>query len=70
MAPSKVAEKNLFVSLLFMLKNLFYESFLTIKYILGYKIKVKILVNILVTGFSFINEKFAKIICEKLEIQL
>ena len=53
-----------------MLKDLFYESFLTIQYILGNNIKSIIIFDIYATRFGFINEKFIKIICKKLEIQL
>ena len=52
-----------------MLKNLFYKSFLIIWYILGNKIKAIILIDTCITRFSFIDEKFAENICERLEIQ-
>lgn len=67
-APSKVKEKSLFVSWLFMPKNLFCESFCPIHCTLGNKIKITILVNTCTIEFSFINKKFAKIICKRLKI--
>lgn len=63
-------QKSLFVFLSFLPKNLFYKNFLIIQYILGNKIKVIILVTIYITRFGFIDKKFAKIICKKLEIPL
>ena len=50
-------------------EDLFYESPLTIQCTLGNKIKVTILVDTCATGFGYIDEKFAEIVCEKLEIQ-
>ena len=50
-------------------EDLFCKSSLTIQYTLGNKIKATTLVDICATGFGFIDEKFAKIICKKLEIQ-
>ena len=68
MAFFKVKERSLFVSLLFMLENLFYKSFLTIECILCNKIKATILVDTCITRFCFINEKFVEIVYEKIEI--
>lgn len=51
-------------------KNLFCDSFFTIQNILSNKIKAIIFVNIYATSFSFIHQKFAKIVCKKLEIKL
>ena len=50
-------------------KNSFYKCFLTIQCTLGNKIKVTTLVDPCAAGFGFINEKFIKIVCKKLEIQ-
>ena len=50
-------------------KDLFCKSPLIIQCTLGNKIKAITLVNTYATGFGFIDEKFAVIICEKLEIQ-
>ena len=52
-----------------MLEDLFCESFLTIQYIRGNKIKATTLVDTCPTRFSFIDMKFTEIVCEKLEIQ-
>ena len=52
-----------------MLENLFYKSSLTIYYRLKNKIKTIILVDTCAIGFGFIDEKFAKIVYKKLEIQ-
>ena len=60
----------MFVSLLFMLEDLFYKSFLTIQCILSNKIKTTTLVDTCPTGFGFINKKFAEIVYTRLEIQL
>ena len=51
-------------------KNLFYESFFTIYYILRNKIKTIILADIYVIGYSFIDEEFAEIVCQVLKIEL
>ena len=53
-----------------MLEDLFCKSLLTIQYTLSNKIKATTLIDIYTIRFSFINEKFAEIIYEKLEIQL
>ena len=50
-------------------EDLFCESPLTIQYTLGNKIKATALVDICATRFGFIDEKFAEIVYEKLEIQ-
>ena len=50
-------------------RDLFCESPLTIQCTLGNKIKATTLVDTCATGFGFINEKFAEIVCERLEIQ-
>ena len=50
-------------------KHLFCKIFLTIQYILDNKIKAIILVNTCAARYNFIEEKFAKIVCERLEIQ-
>ena len=49
-----------------MLEDLFCESLLTIQYILGNKIKITTLVDTCATGFDFINEKFAEMVCKDL----
>lgn len=53
-----------------MSEELFCNKSSTIEYILKNQIKKKILIDIFANGFDFINEKFAKIICKILEIQL
>ena len=50
-------------------KNLFCKSFLTIQCILDKKIKAIRLVDACAIRFGFIKKKFAKIVCERLEIQ-
>ena len=50
-------------------EELFCESPPTIQCILGNKIKATTLVDTCATRFGFINEKFAEIVCERLEIQ-
>ena len=50
-------------------EDLFCENPLTIQCTLGNKIKVTTLVDTCATGFGFIDEKFAEIVCERLEIQ-
>ena len=57
------------VFLLFLLENLFCESFLIIRCTLDYKINETILVDIYATKFGFIDKKFAKIICQIFEIE-
>ena len=52
-----------------MLKDLFYKSPFTIQYILGNKIMATILANTYVTGYGFIDKKFAEIVCQILEIE-
>lgn len=52
-----------------MLKDLFCKSFFTIQYILGNKINVIILVNTCAIKYSFINEKFTRIVYQTLEIE-
>ena len=51
-----------------MLEDLFCKSSLTIQYTLGNKIKATTLINTCATGFSFIDKKFAEIVCKKLKI--
>lgn len=51
-----------------MLKNLLYKNLLIIQCIQKNKIKVIILIDTYITKFDFINKKFAKIICKKLDI--
>lgn len=60
----------MFISLLFMLKNLFYKSFLDIQYMLRNEIKITILVNTYAILFYFINKWFEKNVCKKLETYL
>ena len=67
---SKIKKKSLFVSLLFLLKDLFDNSFLTIQYILKNKIYIIILINIYATRFDFINKKFTEIVCQTFKIEL
>lgn len=62
-------KNNIFVLSLFILENLFFESFFIVKYMLKNKINVIILVNTYTTRYSFIDKKFAKIICQTLEIK-
>ena len=52
-----------------MLKNLFYESPFTIQCTLGNKIIAIILADICATRYGFIDEKFAEIVCQILEIE-
>ena len=52
-----------------MLKNLFYNCSFIIQYILGNKIKAITLVDIYTIKFGFIDEKVAKIICQRVEIK-
>lgn len=56
--------------MLFILEDLFYKSYLTTQYTLGNKIRATTLVNIYATKFGFIDKIFAKIIYQKLEIEL
>lgn len=60
---------SLFISLLFISKNLFYKNFFTIKFILENKINMTRLVNIYANRYSYIDEKFREIVCEMLEIK-
>lgn len=59
--------KCLYVSLFFMPKKLFCNSFLTIQYMLGNKIKGLILIHTYAIRFGFIHSK--KIVCHNLEIK-
>lgn len=68
-AFSKIEKKNLLVSSLFILKDLFYKSFHIIWYIVDYKIKAIILVDTCTIGFGFINKKFMRIVYKRLGIQ-
>ena len=52
-----------------MLEDLFCKSSFTIQCILGNKIKAITLVDTGAIRFGFIDEKFAEIVCKKLEIQ-
>lgn len=65
----KVKEKSLFISSLFMLEDLFHDSFLIIQYILSNKIKVTTLVTTFATRFGFIDEEFVEIVYKRFEIQ-
>lgn len=60
--------KKNFCFIFWISKNLFYKSFFTIQYTLKNKIKAIILANICAIRSGFINKKFAKIICQILEI--
>lgn len=51
-----------------MLKNLLYKNLLIIQCTQKNKIKVIILINTYITKFDFMNKKFVKIICKKLDI--
>lgn len=48
----------------------FYKTFFTIKCILENKIIATTFANICVIEYGFINNKFAKIVCQVLEIEL
>ena len=50
-------------------KDLFCESPFTIQCILGNKIRATTLADTCATGYGFIDEEFAKIICQVLEIE-
>ena len=50
-------------------KDLFYESPFTVQCILGNKINAITLVDTYATGYGFIDEKFAEIVCQTLEIE-
>lgn len=58
----------MFVFLLFISKDLFYNNFLIIQYTLDNKIKATILINTYNTSFNFINEKCIEIIYKRFEI--
>lgn len=62
-------KKSLFVSLLFLSEDLFCKSFFIIQSKLDNKINEIMLINTCATGFSFIDKKFAEIICQTLEIE-
>lgn len=53
-----------------MSKNLFYKSLFTIQYTLGNIIKIIILVNTYIIGFTFIDKKFPEIIYNSFEPNL
>lgn len=61
-------KESLFFSFWFLPKNLFCKSFFIIQYMLNDKINTIILIKIYIIRFGFITEKFAKIVCKKLEI--
>lgn len=65
----KIEKKNLFISLLFLPEDLFYENLLIIQCILGNNINATTLIDTYAIRFNFINEKFARIIYKELEIQ-
>ncbi len=50
-------------------KDLFCESLFTVQYILGNKINAITLVDTCATRYGFIDEKFAEIVCQTLEIK-
>ena len=50
-------------------KDLFCESFFTIQYTLGNKIRATTLANTYAIGYGFIDEKFAETVCQVLEIE-
>ncbi len=50
-------------------KDLFCESSFTMQCILGNKINAITLVNSCVIAYGFIDEKFAEIVCQMLEIE-
>ena len=50
-------------------KDLFYESLFTIQYILENKIIATTLANTCATRYGFIDEKFAEIVYQILEIE-
>ena len=52
-----------------MLKDLFCKSPFTIQYTIENTIKATILADICATGYGFINEKFARTVCQVLEIE-
>ena len=54
----------------FMPKDLFCESLFTIQFILGNKIMATTLADTCVTGYGFIDEKFAETVCQNLKIEL
>ena len=53
-----------------MSEDLFSKSFLTVQCILGNKANVITMVDTCTNGYDFIDKKFAKIICQTLEIEL
>lgn len=61
--------RYIFVLLLFISKNLFFESFFTIQYILNNNINTKIFADIYIARYDFNNEKFVKIICQMFQIE-
>ena len=50
-------------------KDLFCESLFTIQCILGNRIRATTLADTCANGYSFIDEKFAEIVCQVLEIE-
>ena len=50
-------------------KDLFCENAFTIQYTLGNRIMATTLANICATGYGLIDKKFAKTICQVLEIK-
>ena len=51
-------------------KDLFCENFFIIQYTLENEIMATILTNTYATRYSFIDEKFAEIVCQVLKIKL
>lgn len=65
----KIEKKNIFISLLFLPEDLFCKNLFIILCILDNNINATTLIDIGAIGFDFIDEKFARIIYKKLEIQ-
>lgn len=68
-ASSKVEEKRFFILSSFILEDLFYKSILTIQYTLRMKINIFTIINTYAIEYDFVNEKFAKILYQILEIE-
>lgn len=62
-------KKSLIISLFFISKDLFYENSFRLQYTLGNKIMATLLAHTYTTIYSFINEKFAKIVYQVFEIE-
>lgn len=65
----KIEKKSFFILSSFILKDLFYQSYFMIQYILQNKIHVITLINTYAIGYGFINKKFVEIVCKTLEIK-